>query len=223
MSRHEAVGASASRVPYRLRYTTGLGGPRKTATCAQTLSIPNASPPRAHFLLIRGSTGSIPARAARVTFTPGSPFGYEAHSASLGGPQILGFHSESKKVWTLGYLAVYKYSHPGRKGKEGGEETAEGTSRRLHDPSVPDTTVHPSGHSDTTRAKKLGTGGGRPARCSDRKDETTDSGIPDLPPGSVTPGPLSASPGQGRADSPLQGVRSSVYLGHPNSHHEHPA
>lgn len=125
-------------------------------------------------------------------------------------------------LWVM--LVSVTNSDPGRKGKEERERNGDRTN--------PQTLPH---FRDNPKPEPI-----RVAKNQEAGAEQGDAGAP-LPAERTNhrtaPGPdlgarfpvtsglphSPASPGQSRTGSPPPGVRGSVYLGHPNPHHEHPA
>ena len=160
-----------------------LGGCRKPATYAKTLSITKIS--TLHLELRGDPTRSNPGSAGLATVTTCFPFGYGANLASVTSPHNLGFHPYSKEVRSLGHLEVFFTNcAPGRKGKK--EENI--ASEQRCDIMIPQRHQHHNPSTLMPHRQGAELGGGKPVAPSGRKGRRTASS-PDTPP----PSPVSWS------------------------------
>lgn len=152
-------------------------------------------------------------------------FPWQGRCCLVKGPNTLGFHSKSKEVWTLLGRPSPTLTQ-GEKGRRNGKETTAGiTPRRDH---TSKTTLNDN-PSESPTSKKPWLSNGMPGTPRPVEGQTTGRRL------ALTWAPVSRSPRGSPTSRPLpdraeQGaglraprLRGSVYLGHPNPHHEHHA
>ena len=201
----------------------GVGGSRKPATCAKTLHITVS--PRPHFCACKGILRGVLLGVegwGHSPFRTCFPFHCKEDLASSKSHIPWDSTQNQRRCGFSVMLGCPPQSLIQRERKRRkGKEMATGTTPRQRHTS--ETTLHRNPSESPLSCQEAGTGqwGARgtlpvgrtnrrpaPGPCPSRRAPVT-SGLPDCP-------DSSASPAQSEE------VRGSVYLGHPNPHHEHP-